>query len=88
MVIKDEKKIKVNYVIVKIDGKIYSTKFGSKAHESGCEGTTKKAITKNIGNEKYIRIRYGKFVETNGHKKIEPKEFEIDIYLEDENNSN
>ena len=81
-------KKKVNYIIIKIGNKIYSTKFGEKEHEKGCFCTLNKTETKGIGKERSLMIRNGKFVETNKHEKIDPINFEVDIYFqEDEDGS-
>ena len=81
MFVEGYNKQKVNYIIVKIEGKVYSTKFGSAEHEKGCYCSVHNTATKNIGKEKCIMIRDAKLVETNRHEPTEEKNLELDIYF-------
>ena len=84
MLVKKYNKRKINYIIVKIDGKVYSTKFGEPEHKKGCYCSTHETTTKNIGKEDCIMIRQAKLVETNRHQPMEEKNLELDIYFGEE----
>jgi len=75
----------IDYIIIKIGDKIYSTKFGENATENGCKGLTEDTETIRIGKEKCFMIRSIPLVETNKHKELDdPINGELDIYYKDE----
>ena len=84
-ILQDNKK-DVKYVVIKIDNKIYSTKFVDRDQEGIHMAREQITDTENLGAEENIWIK-GWFSETNNHNKLDKEiPFELNIYSEVDNN--
>lgn len=71
---------KIDYIVIKIGGKTYSTTFETFPSKDIEKAKTQITETKNVGEQENLWIK-GQFTEEENHKKLEtPIPFEINIY--------
>ncbi len=76
------KAIRGHYIVIRIDGKTYSTRFGDLQGSDIDACNLQLVNTKGIGREDNLWVK-GRLTETSGHAKITPIPFEINVYAEE-----
>jgi len=80
MVVKGEEEKKVDYIVIKIGGKTYSTNTTTFPNTDINLSKLQITDTKNIGKQENLWIK-GQFTEEAGHKKLDaPTPFELNVY--------
>ena len=83
MKVRNKKTVKSKYVVLKFGGKTYSTSFCDNTRRDLDFTVVQESVTKNVGTEDNLWIK-DRFTEKENHEKIEPIEFEINIYAEED----